>query len=249
MSLSYAVLTLNEAAEIDACIRSLGPAAELLLLDSGSTDDTLERARAAAQGMPFALRIAQRPFRDYADQRNAALDLLHTEWVFFVDADERSSPEQTAEVAARTARPDAPAGFWVPRANMIFGRRMRYTGWSPDYQLRLFQVKRGRYDPARPVHELVQLDGRVEHLQTRLVHYNYRQVSQFFSKQRRYARQEAQQRRLAGERVRPRALLSLPVREFVWRYVTLSGWRDGGHGLLLSLLLGWYRFLVAWTMR
>lgn len=249
MSLSYAVLTLNEAAEIDACIRSLGPAAELLLLDSGSTDDTLERARAAAQGMSFALRIAQRPFRDYADQRNAALDLLHTEWVFFVDADERSSPEQTAEVAARTARPDAPAGFWVPRANMIFGHRMRYTGWSPDYQLRLFQVKRGRYDPARPVHELVQLDGRVEHLQTRLVHYNYRHVPQFFSKQRRYARQEAQQRRLAGERVRPRALLSLPVREFVWRYVTLSGWRDGGHGLLLSLLMGWYRFLVAWTMR
>ena len=249
MSLSYAILTLNEAAEIGDCIRSLGPAEELLLLDSGSADGTLEQARAAARGMPFALRIAQHPFRDYADQRNAALGLLRTEWVFFVDADERSSPEQTAEVAARTAGPDAPAGFWVPRANIIFGHRMRYTGWSPDYQLRLFRVKRGRYDPSRPVHELVQLDGRVEHLHTRLVHYNYRRVPQFFSKQRRYARQEARQRRLAGERARPRALLSLPVREFMWRYYALSGWRDGGHGLLLSLLMGWYRLLVVWGMR
>jgi (heptosyl)LPS beta-1,4-glucosyltransferase len=249
MSLGYAVLTLNEAAEIGACIRSLGPAQELLVLDSGSTDGTLEQVRAAARGMPFALRIAQHPFRDYADQRNAALALLHTDWVFFVDADERSSPEQTAEVALRTAPPGAPAGFWVPRANIIFGHRMRHAGWSPDYQLRLFQVRRGRYGPARPVHELVQLDGPVEHLQTRLVHYNYRRVSQFFSKQRRYARQEARQRRLAGERVRPRALLGLPAREFVWRYVTLSGWRDGGHGLLLSLLMGWYRLLVVREMR
>lgn len=244
MSLSYCVLTLNEAAEIGDCIRSLGPAEELLLLDSGSSDGTLAEARAAAQGMPFPLRIAQHAFRDYADQRNAALDLLHTDWVFFVDADERSSLEQTAEVATRTAAPDAPAGFWVPRANMIFGHRMRHTGWSPDYQLRLFQVRRGRYDPARQVHELVQLDGPVEHLQTRLVHYNYRRVSQFILKQRRYARQEARQIRMDGRRVRPRALLSLPLREFFWRYVTLSGWRDGGHGLLLSLLMGWYRWLV-----
>jgi (heptosyl)LPS beta-1,4-glucosyltransferase len=249
MSLSYAVLTLNEAAEIGACIRSLGPAEELVLLDGGSTDGTLDEASAAAHGMPFSLRIEQHPFRDFADQRNVALDLLHTDWVFFVDADERSSPAQTAEVAARTAPPDAPAGFWVPRANIIFGHRMQHTGWSPDYQLRLFQVGRGRYDPARPVHELVQLDGRVEHLETRLVHYNYRRLSQFFRKQRRYARQEAQQRRLAGERARPRALLSLPAHEFWWRYVTLSGWRDGGHGLLLSLLMGWYRLLVVRDMR
>jgi len=249
VSLSYAILTLNEAAEIGACIRSLGPAEEVLLLDSGSTDDTLQIARIAAQGMPFPLRVKQRSFRDYADQRNAALDLVNSEWIFFVDADERSSVEQTVEVAARITAPDAPAGFWVPRANIIFGYRMRHTGWSPDYQLRLFQTRRGRYDPARPVHELVQLDGQAEHLQSPLVHFNYRRVAQFIAKQRRYAPQEAQQRLRAGERVRPRALLSLPAREFYWRYFTLAGWRDGGHGLLLSLLMGWYRLLVARAMR
>ena len=249
MSLTYAILTLNEAAEIGDCIRSLGPAEELLVLDSGSTDATIQVARAAARQMPFPLRVAQHPFRDYADQRNAALDLVRTDWVFFVDADERSSAEQTAEIAARTAARDAPAGFWVPRANIIFGYRMRHTGWSPDYQLRLFQTRLGRYDPARPVHELVQLNGQVEHLQTPLVHYNYRRLRQFIAKQRRYARQEAQQRRREGETVRPRALLTLPVREFYWRYVTLTGWRDGGHGLLLSTLMAWYRLLVVWRMR
>jgi glycosyltransferase involved in cell wall biosynthesis len=221
----------------------------VLLLDSGSTDATLPIAAVAAQGMPFPLRVEQRPFRDYADQRNAALKLLHTDWVFFVDADERSSVEQTAEVATRIRATDAPAGFWVPRANIIFGHRMRHTGWSPDYQLRLFQTRRGRYDSERPVHELVQLDGRAEHLQTPLTHFNYRRVGQFVAKQRRYAGHEAQQRLRAGERVRPRALLSLPAREVYRRYITLAGWRDGGHGLLLSVLMGWYRLLVAREMR
>lgn len=249
VTLSYAILTLNEAAEIGACIRSLGPAQELLLLDSGSTDATIQTARDAAHGMPFPLRVEQRPFRDYADQRNAALDLVDGDWIFFVDADERSSAEQTAEVAVRIAAPDAPAGFWVPRANIIFGHRMRHAGWSPDYQLRLFQTRRGRYDPARPVHELVQLDGPAGHLRTPLVHFNYRRVAQFVTKQRRYARQEAQQRLRDGERARLRSFLSLPAREAYWRYVTLAGWRDGGHGLLLSLLMGWYRLLVVREMR
>lgn len=249
MSLSYVVLTQNEATEIGSCLRSLGPAHEVLVVDGGSTDDTLKQARAAAMGMPFPLRIVQHPFRDFAAQRNVALDLLDSDWVYFVDADERSSPEQTAEIARRLAKPDAPAGFWVPRANIIFGHQMRHTGWSPDYQLRLFRVSRGRYDPARRVHELVQLDGAIEHLQAPLIHYNYRNLSQFITKQRRYARHEAQQRLLAGERFRPRALLSLPAREFLWRYVTLAGWRDAGHGLLLSLLMAWYRLLVGWKMR
>lgn len=248
-SLSYAILTLNEAAEIGDCIRSLGPATEVLLLDSGSSDGTLEQARAAARGMPFSLRVAQHPFRDYADQRNAALDLLRSDWVFFVDADERSSPAQTAEVQARITAPDAPAGYWVPRANIIFGHRMQHTGWWPDYQLRLFQRRLGRYDPARPVHELVQLEGRAGHLVAPLVHYNYRRLAQFITKQRRYARHEAQQRLLNGERFRPRAVLGLPAREFVWRYATLAGWRDGAHGLLLSVLMAWYRLLVVLGMR
>lgn len=249
MTLSYAILTLNEEREIADCIRSLGPAEELLVLDSGSSDATLERARAASEGMPFRLRLAQRPFRDYADQRNAALDLLTSDWVFFVDADERSTPEQIAEVAARLAAPDAPAGFWVPRANIIFGRRIRHTGWWPDYQLRLFQRRRGRYDPARPVHELVCLHGEAGHLLAPLVHYNYRRVGQFIQKQRRYAVHEARQLRAAGQRPRTRALFGQPAREFLRRYIILGGWRDGGHGLLLSLLMAWYRLLVVRALR
>lgn len=248
-SLTYAILTLNEEREIGDCIQSLGPSSEVLLLDSGSIDATVERAREAAGESGHMLRVVHRPFRDYADQRNAALDLVRTDWVFFVDADERSSPEQAAEVDARITASDPPSGLWTPRANIIFGHRMRYTGWWPDYQLRLFQPRRGRYDPARPVHELVQLDGPAEHLRTPLTHYNYRSLGQFIVKQRRYARHEAKQRLAAGERVRPRALVSLPAREFTRRSITLSGWRDGGHGLLLSALMAWYRLLVVVRMR
>lgn len=244
MTLAYAVLTLNEERKIADCLRSLGPAAEVLLLDSCSTDGTLAAAQAAAADQPWPLRIVQRPFRDYADQRNAALDLLRADWVFFVDADERATPELIAEVAERTAAPAASAGFWVPRRNVIVGHRMRGAGWWPDYQLRLFQTRRGRYDPARPVHELVLLDGPAEHLRSPLIHYNYRSWRQFLVKQRRYARHEAQQLVVSSARPRPRALVGQPAREFLRRYVELAGWRDGGHGLLLSFLMAWYRLLV-----
>ncbi len=244
MHLTHVILTLNEAAEIAACVRSLGPADELLLLDSGSSDDTVRRCREASVGLPFRVRTVTRPFQNYADQRNAALELARSDWVLFIDADERSSPEQAVEMALRTQAPDAPAGFWIPRRNVILGHGMHYTGWWPDYQLRLFQTRLGRYDPDRPVHELVELRGEAQHLQAPLLHYNYRTLRQFFTKQQRYALHEARQLQRQGQRFRPRALAGQPLREFVRRYVQLSGWRDGGHGLLLSALMAWYRLEV-----
>ena len=135
-------------------------------------------------------------------------------------------------------------GWWVPRRNIIWGRWIHYTGWYPDYQLRLLRRGRARYDPERQVHELVILDGPEGHLANPLDHYNYRTMKQFLRKQDSYADYEA--RILARQlgRIKPHSLVLQPLREFHRRYIQLRGYRDGAHGLLLSLLMAYCTFVA-----
>ena len=202
------VLARDEAAHIVACLSTLEWAAErLVVVDARSRDATPVLAEAAGA------RVVTHDWAGWAAQRDFALETATQPWVFFVDADERVPPNLAAEAqsrVARAARRGEPAGFWVPRKNIIMGRWMRHAGWSPDYQLRLFRRDRGRYDPARPVHELVLLEGEAGHLERLLVHHNYATWRQFWTKQRRYARAEAGRPRRAG-RARPGAQLRPPA--------------------------------------
>jgi len=235
MRLSVVILTKNEEQDIVDCMASVQWADQVIVLDSMSTDRTLELARW------MGAITYTRPFRDFADQRNAALTTVDSDWVFFVDADERATPELAAEIRC-AMEDDSKAGWWVPRHNYIFGRRIRHAGWYPDYQLRLLRRGKALYDRARPVHEVVILKGDAGHLQSPLIHYNYRTLTEFREHQRRYTAYEAQA--LCDEGIRPRwrSLISRPLDEFYRRYVALRGYRDGMHGLLLSLLMAWYTF-------
>ena len=232
------VLTKNEARHIGACLATLAWADEQLVVDSGSRDATVDLARAAGA------RVIVHPFRDFAAQRNFALDQVATEWVLFVDADERVTPELAAEIRRATSDPLGPAGYWIPRRNIILGRWMRHTGWSPDYQLRLFRPDRGRYAPERPVHETVDLDGPVGYLTEPFIHLNYERLSQFLVKQIHYSRLEARRLWAAGQRPRLRSLIGQPLREFQRRYIIWQGYRDGSHGALLSGLLAWFTLVT-----
>lgn len=238
--ISAVVLTRDEEAHIVPCLRTLRWAAEVLVVDSGSTDST--RQRAAAMGA----RVLQREWDGWATQRNFALGAAACPWVIFVDADERVPLELAEEVQARvaaataaaaTGQKDAPIGFWVPRQNLILGRWMKYAGWYPDYQLRVFLRTRGHYDPDRPVHEIVLLDGASDYLRRALVHHNYATWRQFWAKQRRYARAEAQALAVHSVRAKPHHLIVQPLREFRRRYWTLEGYRAGRLGLALSAVL------------
>jgi hypothetical protein len=238
LPLTVVVLTLNEARHVRACLEAAGaldPAA-LLVLDSGSADATVAEARAAGA------QVAQRPFDGYASQRNAALDLVATDWVYFVDADERVTPAQAAEVRSRLPAEEL-AGYWVPRDNRICGRPVRGGGWWPDEQLRLFRRTAGRYDPARQVHELVCLDGPAGHLVEPLIHFNYDNWRQVLAKQRRYTARAVGDALAAGQAVRPRNYLLQPLRAFLRRYLTLGGYRDGWLGLWLACMLAYYELL------
>lgn len=244
MEITAVILTLNEAEHITACLESLAWADRRLVFDSHSQDETVALAQTAGA------EISQSSFENYAQQRNAALAKLETDWVFFVDADERGTPQLAAEIRRVVAeRPEH--GWYVPRHNYIFGKLTKGAGWYPDHQLRLF--KHGYVHYERPVHEIAVVAGAIGYLENPLIHYNYRDAAHFHAKQRAYSSFDAKILWQEGIRPRPHNFILQPLRHFWWRYVTLNGYQDGWHGLRLSLYMTYYEWVkyrkLAWFWR
>lgn len=237
MTLTAIILTFNESDHITACIESVKFVDSVLIVDSYSTDDTLALAQSAGA------EVVQNVFKNYADQRNFALDHVMdcADWVLFVDADERVTPELATEIRQVIADTNY-AGYQIPRYNYIFGKVTRGAGWYPDYQTRLLRVGAADYDPLRQVHEVVLLDGELGTLKAHLTHYNYTDMAQFLAKQRKYTAYEAQIMFGDGVKPKPQNYILQPLRHFRWRFVELKGYIDGWHGLRLSALMAWYEF-------
>jgi (heptosyl)LPS beta-1,4-glucosyltransferase len=235
MKLTAIVLTRNESAHIVDCIETLRFADDIVVFDSFSEDTTVALAQKAGA------KVLQHAFKNYADQRNAALDAVkdQTDWVLFVDADERVTTELAAEVRSVIQKAGY-TGWRIPRWNYIFGKLTRGAGWYPDYQTRLLKVAAAHYDPERQVHELVLLDGAEGTMTQHFIHYNYHDVAQFVAKQQRYSAYDARIMFEEGIRPKPQNYVLQPVRHFWWRFVTLKGYQDGWHGLHLSLMMSWY---------
>lgn len=235
--LTAIVLTHNESEQIADCIKTLRFADRVIVFDSYSTDDTVAIAQRSGAD------IFQHEFADYSEQRNAALDAADemTDWVLFVDADERVTDALAKEIRNKIRLPDY-AGWRIPRHNYIFGILTKGAGWYPDYQTRLLRVGQAYYDTRRKVHEVVKLFGAEGTIRHPLLHYNYLDLAQFKTKQEHYARFDAQSLYSQGVRPKQRNFVLQPLRQFYWRYVTLAGYRDRWHGLRLSLLMAWYEY-------
>jgi len=243
LPITAVILTKNEARHLPGCLASVqGLVRHVLVVDSGSTDGTVQLAQSTGA------EVVERPFSDFASQRNAALQLVRDPWVLFLDADERITPVLAREIrlALQHVR-DEVAGFWLARQNFFFGRWVRAGGWWPDYQLRLFRVGQGRYRPDQLVHEVVELHGHAQTLHAPLLHVNYETVGEFVAKQFAYARLDAQARLQAGYRPRLRTYLGQPARAFWRRFVQLRGYRDGLLGLFLAGTLATAE-LVVWLL-
>jgi (heptosyl)LPS beta-1,4-glucosyltransferase len=226
------VLARDEAGFLGDCLASLAWADELLVVvDAASTDATEEIARRHTE------RVETHPWRGFGGQRNLALDLATTDWVFFVDADERVAPSLAEEVRRAVRDGGDLAGYWVPRRNIIRGRWVRHAGWWPDRQLRLLRRSSARYDDAAHVHEVARIDGETGTLTQPLIHFNYASLAEFREKQAGYARLEARLLWERGVRARPHNLILQPPREFRRRFLELRGFREGLLGLVLSVLM------------
>ena len=234
-TISAIVLTLNEAKHISPCLQTLTWADEVLVFDSFSTDATTTLATQASA------RVVQKKFEHYAQQRNAALAEVTTDWVFFVDADERCTPALADEI--RSAAASNKHLVWsVPRHNYLFGKLTLGSGWFPDYQARLFRVGYSGFDPHRMVHELPLFAGDLGFLSEPLTHYNYESIAQFHTKQQKYAQLDANTLFQQGVHTKPQNFILQPLREFCRRFISLKGYHDGLHGLQLGILLAYYNF-------
>lgn len=229
------VLTRNVAAEVEPCLAALAWSDRIVVVDDFSTDNT--RAVCERSGA----HVYERRLESFAAQRNFALSHVQTPWVLFVDSDEHVSTALAAEIRA-AVKDETMAGYWIPRKNLFKGRWVKHAGWGPDYQLRLFRVAKGRYDPSRYAHETVLLDGPDKHLTELLTHYNYASLRQFLAKQRRYAQLEARRLWLEGQRVRWRNYVLQPLRAFNRRFFAWRGYADGWLGLALSAAMAYFEW-------
>jgi glycosyltransferase involved in cell wall biosynthesis len=233
MELSATVIALNEVGRIEACLTSLAFCDEIVVLDSGSTDGTLEAARA------FTDRVFQEPWAGFAAQKNRAAELARGKWVLSIDADEVVSADLAAEIRAAVARGDDCAGYEMPRRNHFGGVWVKRGGWYPDRQLKLWQKDRGRFID-RLVHERLEIDGPVGRLESPLDHYTYDGVEDYLGRMETYAELSAREYFQSGRRVGP---LTGPLHAggaFLGAYLWRLGFLDGSLGWRLALLAGRY---------
>ncbi len=229
----------NETDNLPACLASVrGIADEILLADSGSTDGSMETARAHG-----ATRIIQREFVDAGDFKNWAIPRATHRWVFVLDADERVSPELAVEIRKLLEKPLAFDGYSVRRANHFMGHRLHHTTWARDKVIRLFDRDKGRYLLHTDHTEVDLPPHRVGQLRHPLIHYTCWDYDAYLRKMLHYTEQQAELWYRQGKRPSlVRTMTNGPLR-FFRSYVWELGFLDGWAGLQVSVLTGFYSFL------
>ena len=227
--ISACVICRNEEKNIKRCLDSLKWVHDIILVDSMSTDRTVEIAKG------YTDRIFQREWPGYAAQKNFALSKAESDWVLSLDADEAVSRALRDEISTEIARPDALDGYRIPRHSFYQGRWINHSGYYPDRQLRLFRREKGRWMGGR-VHERMAVKGRVGDLKQDLLHYPYgggisgqlRTVNSFSTL---LAKDMYEQ----GKRFHLPLLFSRPLFKFLEVYVLKKGFMDGLPGLIIAV--------------
>jgi glycosyltransferase involved in cell wall biosynthesis len=238
---------MNEEANLEACIESFREICdEIIVVDSGSTDSTLEIARR------YTDRIYVRPWVDYRTFLKFAMPRARYRWLLIVDCDERLTPTLRKEVRDRVDREGAGAvGFRMKRTSHFMGRRIRYSGWQNDFVYRFF--RKGKGGPRdREVHPGIVIDGTIEPLDGLLLHFPYPTLEDYFGKFNRYTSAAARDRLRAGKRVRWTDRFLSPPARFLRTYFLRLGILDGYQGFVLSVLGAFYvfaRYTKMWQMQ
>jgi len=241
MSITVVISTHNRSKSLVRTLYSVrGIANEIVVIDSGSSDDTEKIAK------KFTTHV-------YIRQNNLMLNVnknfgftkATSDWILNLDDDEELTPNLVREIRARLKSvPSNVVGFWIPRKNIIFGTWIQHGLWWPDRQLRLFRRGKGSF-PEKHVHEYISVAGITETLQTPFNHYNYNSISQYLEKMHEiYTESEIKKYEQTNYQVKWYDAIRFPVSDFLKIYFAQSGYKDGLHGLVLSLLQSFYSFII-----
>jgi glycosyltransferase involved in cell wall biosynthesis len=229
--LSVAIITLNAAAQLEACLQSVRFADEIVVVDSGSSDGT--PALAGRHGA----RVVQQDWLGFGPQKQFAVEQASHDWVLCLDADERVTPELRAGIenalknlSTATAGSATPA-FRCARRNRFLGRYLRHGEGYPDWSLRLFDRRQARWS-ADAVHEKVETQGRIGELPGDLLHDSAESLAAYLTKQNRYTTLAAEMALAAGKRAGFARIAFSPLFRFVKFYLVRQGFRDGLPGLI-----------------
>jgi glycosyltransferase involved in cell wall biosynthesis len=208
---------------------------EILVVDSFSTDRTLEIAR------KYATRVLQHEYENSAAQKNWSIPQAKHDWVLIVDSDERVPPDLAAEIQEIVKAPDFD-GYWIRRRNFFLGREIRHGTWKTDKVLRLFRREKARYQP-KHVHAEIELQGQAGWCRGCLDHYSYRNLDDFLRKARRYSTWGAMNAGDQGKRASGSQILGHSMAHFFKSYLLKQGFRDGTPGLIIAFMESFHSFL------
>ena len=244
MKISATIITFNEERNIARAIESLRCCDEILVVDSGSVDRTVEVAR------EHGARVVEHPWEGFAIQKNAAAREASHDWVFSLDADETLSEALYAEVLRLKKQGPTYDAYTMPRLAQYMGRWIMHSGWYPDRKIRLYDRRKGKWVGTH-VHESVRVEGSVGHLDANLLHYTCDSLSQHLETMNRYTTLAAEQLTAEGVKIGWRHLLLDPPWTFLNTYVLKRGFLDGTEGLAIAYMASLYNFVKyakAWFM-
>jgi glycosyltransferase involved in cell wall biosynthesis len=235
LPISLVVITLNEEANIERCIRSAPFVSEVVVVDSFSTDKTVEISKACGA------KVFQEKWRGFGPAKRFATQQASHSWVLSLDADEALSPELAAEIEQKFSQLNPDTGYEIPRRSFHLGRWIYHGGWYPDFQLRLFNKDRSQWDAA-DVHEKVQVAHK-ERLQSDILHWVFKSVSHQVVTNDRYSGLGAEQLHKAGKRFSLLKLIFKPYGKFMESYFWKQGFRDGLPGFIIAVGAAYSMFL------
>jgi glycosyltransferase involved in cell wall biosynthesis len=224
LALSLVVITRDAGAQLEACLGSAAFADEAVVVDSGSRDDTVEIARRSGA------RVVAQEWLGFGPQKNFAVAQATHDWVLCLDADERVSPELARAIRDAMQNPQYKA-YTMPRRNRFLGRWLAHGEGYPDWNLRLFDRRHGRWSDDE-VHERVLSDGTVGRLEGDLLHASAESLDAYLAKQNRYTTLQAAAMHARGERFSVARLVFSPLLRFLRFYVLRGGFLDGAAGLV-----------------
>ncbi len=228
LPLSVAIITLNEEERLTDCLKSVSFATDIVVVDSGSTDNT------AAIAKSYGARIFQEVWQGFGVQKQRAIDHCRNKWVLVLDADERVSPELKKEIQSVLGDQHSNKAYNIPRKNLFLNRWIRHAGWYPDHVVRLINKECCRMN-TKPVHESIEVNGQIGTLQSPLIHHATRNIEHTMAKMDRYSSIGAKEMYENGERASYAKALSRGAWAFLYNYIFRMGFRDGSPGFIIAV--------------